>query len=346
MAGGKKRRFRTVWGAFVLLAAAAGAGEAAQGKSYALLVAGESGEPYFNELYKDWASRWHKLFTGDWGVPAAQVTVLMERKDLAPLVAGESTREGVRKAFAALTAQVRPEDQVFVCFMGHGAVQNKSGSFCLPGPDLSSEETAELLNRLPARETVFACAVSSSSVFLDKSSLAGRVVITPNNDPAEGNETYFQEFFLQGFENRMADQDKDGAVDLLEAFNYAALRTPKWYLRQYLEDDGWRVEGKQSRTLWQKFYGQVPDRKMAPAKGGDAEDAEPQLGEWGPQWESRRMPTEHAQLDDNGDKTGTAVFVNNEFTPLTGTGENADGRLAKRTVLGRPRGATKPAPKP
>ncbi|MBI3830056.1 MAG: caspase family protein [Planctomycetes bacterium] len=332
--------------ALLILAFAAHAEDAP--KAYALVVAGEGDEANFTENYRDWTARLHKILTKDCGIPAAQVTVLAEKKELLPNVANDtSKKENVLKAFKDLAEKVKPGDQVLVFFIGHGTEQEKTAKLCLPGPDLSSDETAEFLNSLKTREVALIHSACGSDGFLDKCSLPGRVLIMATNSANEGNEAYFMEFFLQAYENKAAgDEDKDGAVDLLEAFSYAATQCPKWYSRQYLEKTGWRTEGKQSRALWKKFYGKVEDKKEVPPENPDADDAEPQFGEWGPHWEARRMVTEHAQLDDNGDKLGTALFADNAFTPLNISKEELDGCCAAQLKPGKPRGDKRPPAKP
>jgi hypothetical protein len=306
-------------------------------QSYALIVAGDGTEPNFTENYKDWCVRLHKVLTTDCGIPADNVRILMEKKELAPQIASNvSTKENVIKEFADLAAKVKSTDQVIVVYIGHGTEQNNIGKLCLPGPDITSDETADLLNKIQTNEVIFINSASCSASFMEKCSKPGRIVITATNSSGEGNETYFMEFFIKAYEER--DRSKKPTLNVLDAFNTAALNCPKWYLRQYLDDAGWRTEGKQSRQLWQKFYGKVADKKEAPPQNGDGDDAEPQVGEWGPQWEGRRMPSEHAQIDDNGDHLGTAVFNNTEFTPVPGE-EAADGWFARKIVLGKPGGA-------
>ena len=322
-------------------------GEAPKPQAFALLAAGESGNAFCAQNYKDWIVRLHKVVT-ECGVPAANVRVLMERKESAPGVNECSQKDKLLAAFKELAARMKPGDQFFLAFIGHGTLQNKVGKFCLPGPHLSGAELAQALYSLPAREVIFVDATSSGGAFLEPASAPGRVVITATNTPLEGNETYFMEFFLQGFENKAADANKDGVVDMLEAFNYAASNCAKWYLRQYYFKEKhallgtWRIEGKQSRALWQKFYGQNPEKIMVPPLDAEAADAEPLLGEWGDQWVGRRMVSEHAQLDDTGTQQGLAIFDNAAFSPLTGTAEGGQGKLAKMTVLGKPRGDTAP----
>jgi len=302
-------------------------------QAYALIVSGEGGESHFSENYKDWTIRLHKLLV-ERGIPAANIRVLMETKDAAPVCNDSATRENIIKAFDEYAKSVKAADQFSLFFIGHGTAQNKLGKLCLPGADISSDDVANALGRIPAKAQLFVNSAALSDSYLEKCSAPGRVIITATNNPGEGNETYFMEFFLRGCESKAADGNKDGAITVLEAFNHAATECPKWYLRQYLDKtSAWRVEGKQARELWQKFYGKVAEKKMAPA-ADNADDAEPKLGEWGPHWEGRRMPTEHAQLDDNGDKIGTAVFVNNDYLLVTPGDENSDGFHAQKFVLG------------
>lgn len=323
-------------------------GETPKFESYVLVVCGDGKEDNFTENYRDWLNRLHKVLHNDCGIPAGNIRVLAEKKDLVPQVVNDlSLKANVFAALKEFQEKVKPGDQFVLVYIGHGAIQNKTAKLCLPGPDISQEETAEYLSRIRTREIVFLHTAAGGDGFIEKCSLPGRVVITATSNPGEGNETYFLEFFLKAYEGKAADQNKNGAVELLEAFNWAATECPKWYLRQYLtKEEGWRIEGKQARQLWEKFYGKIADKKMAPVTDANADDAEPKLGEWGPQWEGRRMPSEHAMIEDNGDRQGTMVFVNDRFTAITGGEEGTDGWFAKKIVLGKPAGNTEPPPMP
>jgi hypothetical protein len=313
---------------------------AAEPAAYALIVAGDGVEAQFTENYRDWSIRLHKVLT-DAGIPAGNIRLLMEKKELAPQICADvSTRENVLKAANDLIAKVKAGDQLSIFLIGHGSEQGGIGKLCVPGTDLTSDDVAELLNKVPTREVLFVNTAAFSSSFVEKSSAPGRIVITATNSTAQGNETYFAEFLLRGLETPAADADKNGAINALEAFNYAADQCPKWYLRQSYDGDNksWRINGKQSRVLWEKFYGKVAEKKMTPAENPDADDTDPQLGEWGRHWANRRMPTENAQLDDNGDRVGTAIFLTTECIPLTGVDELADGFTARTFVLGKPKG--------
>ncbi|MBA3707563.1 MAG: hypothetical protein H0W83_01940 [Planctomycetes bacterium] len=322
-------------------------------KAYALIIAGEGDDANFSENYRDWSARLNALLTSHCGIPSDQVAVLIEKKELLPAIAADtSTKEHVAAAFAATTAKIHPGDQLLVFLIGHGTQLDKTAKLCLPGADLTSVDVAGFLGRIPTAEVVVVGGMCASDGLLESCSLPGRVLITATNQAAEGNEAYFMEFFLRACESFAGGAGQAGGkrpIGLLDVFNLAASECPKWYLRQYLlttKPVSWRIDGKRSRLLWQKFYGKIPDKVMAPPENPDQEDEEPVLGEWGPQWKNRRIPTEHAQLDDNGDHIGAAVFAGNVFTPLTGTVEGEDGWVASRTVLGQPRGDKRPPAAP
>ena len=328
---------------FFSLGAFRALGADAKPKAYALLISGESGEPQFAENYADWVTRLHKILAKQGGLPAENICVLMENKQAAPQICSDTSRkENVLRSLKQLKEKVVPGDQVLIVLIGHATLQDKIQKFCLPGPDITVDEFTEAVNQIQTREIIVVAAHQFSCNLLERLSVPGRVLITATSEPVEGNETYFMEFFVQAYEKQPAAR-KD-QPNLLEIFNSAALDCAKWYLRQYMIYDGhnhpthiWRVEGKQAFALWKKFYGKLPYFEInESASSTTVDDAEPAVGDWGPQWFGRRILAEHAQLDDLGDKTGASVFVDNEFTPLKG--ENDAGKLAKQTCLGQPNG--------
>lgn len=318
-------------------AAALHAGEAA--KAHALIVAGESGEAPFTTLFPEWAQRFHTLLTAKAGIAPERVAVLVEQPDALKSVArGPSTLAEVKKVLAGWTPEVKPGDAVVVVLLGHGTGDAAGSKLCLAGPDLTAADLAEALKLVPTRDVCVVHAGSASHGFVAALSHPDRIVIASTNNPGQGNATYFAEFFLRAWEQPGADANGNGKLEWLELFNRSAQECAKWYLRQYYDGKEWRTEGKQSRALWQKFYGSNSEKKMGAPMDPEAEDAEPQLGEWGEQWMGRRMCTEFAQLDDNGDRVGSAVFNNTALTPLKGSEPGEDGKQAAAAVPGQPRG--------
>src|SRR4051794_597667 len=110
--------------AFAVLCAPLSAADTTARQTYALVVAGEGIDPVYTETYRDWSVRFHKLLTAGFGIPSANVRLLMESQELAPtLVSAVSTKENIYKAFDELNAKVNSGDQFIVVFMGHGTAQ-------------------------------------------------------------------------------------------------------------------------------------------------------------------------------------------------------------------------------
>jgi hypothetical protein len=154
--------------------------------------------------------------------------------------------------------------------IGHGSARGGEPTLNLPGPDLTAEELARLLEAFPTQTIVVANLASASGDFIPALSGPRRIVITATKSGAERNQTRFGKFFVEAFAGDQSDVDHDGSVSLLEAFTYARREVTRSYEQQGI------------------------------------------------------LLTEHAMLDDNGDKQGS-----HEPDPTT-----ADGALARTITLG------------
>jgi hypothetical protein len=221
--------------------------------------------------------------------------------------------------------------------------------------DLKADELAAWLDGLPTRKTVLINCASGGAEFVKTCLKPGRVLITGAGVDSDGNQTYFAEFFLRGFESARADANKDGVIDLLEAYVYAAHETTNFYHRQYLVSANLRgkpgdpilfdVRGKETRDIWRRLYAGtenqlVPNPASRPGEPprGDPEaeaDAEPELGDYGPQWHNRRVLAEHARLDDTDGKKTFMLWRPYEFDPVPPDRSGQVGYVARRTALGR-----------
>jgi hypothetical protein len=101
----------------------------------------------------------------------------------------------------------------------------------LPGPDPTALDFARWLDALPGRAAVIVVGASASGDFLPVLARPGRVVITATRSSAERNESLFAARFAHGLASLEADADKDGRVDVLEAFQYAAREVAAAYER-------------------------------------------------------------------------------------------------------------------
>jgi hypothetical protein len=214
--------------AFAALAITAPA--VAQSRTHALIVTGIGGEPRYQEVFVQWGSTMVKAATERWGVPESDVVFLTEQPDRAPAVAnGRSTKEEMTKALTGIASKAGANDLVVVIFLGHGSFQNGEARLSLPGPDVTAAELAVMLDALGDRRLVVVNASSASGAFLKPLAGANRVIITSTRSGMERNLSKFGGWFVAAFAEDVADIDKDGAVSMAEAFEYARIETQRSY---------------------------------------------------------------------------------------------------------------------
>ena len=181
-------------------------------QTHLLVITGVPGDEEHAAQFKKWATSFIDAAKTKDAAPDANITYLADK---------QSTRGGVEKAFTDLAARVKPTDAVFVLLLGHGSFNGTQAAFNLPGPDLTVDEWAKLLGRLPAQRVAFVNTTSSSGAFLPAVAAPGRVVITATKTGGERNETQFPEYFVAAFNDAAADRDRNGHVSVAEAFEYA-----------------------------------------------------------------------------------------------------------------------------
>lgn len=254
---------RAFIGIMVVLAGAAPAPAQERGPAI-LIVTGSSGEARHAQAFGAWASLVYDAMTTHFGVPATNVVYLSEQptRDAARM-RGRSDKETIRRTVADLAARTASGDQVFIMLIGHGSAESGAPRFNIPGPDLTAAELAGMLTALKGRQVAIVNAASASGAFVKELSAAGRIVVTATRSAAEKNETIFGGHFAKALDPAVGDADKDGAVSLREAFEYASREVARTYEQQ------------------------------------------------------KRLPTEHALLDDNGDGVGSVSIE-----------DGADGSLA------------------
>jgi hypothetical protein len=316
----------------------------------AILITGLGGSKAYSRNLADWTRRCRAVLTGQCGVKPANVLVLTETGPAA-LTKGRarSTLENVRAAMKKTASALRDGDQFILFLAGHGQINEPVGKLCLPGADLKADELGEMLDDLPTDRIVVINCASGGAEFVATLAVAGRVIISGAGGGSDGNQTYFAEFFLRGYETREADADKDKQIDLLEAFTYGAREIAHFYHRQYLvpargpQPAGapltWNVRGRQTRAIWRRLYVGT-NHRLAPRTGRGDPDQEPDptpvFGKFDRHWHFRRVLAEHARLDDEGSRKGFFLWQPYEFRKTLPDVPGEIGYLARRTVLGKP----------
>jgi hypothetical protein len=262
---------------------------AARPNKFAIIVAGVGGEEVYTKRFTAQAMQFYEALTSRLGFSDENVFLLTENivggaeDSTLPRLTAQANAEQVRKAFAQIKSAADPDSLVLVVLIGHGSFDNQQAKFNLVGPDLTAEDYAALIGALPTRRIVFVNCSSSSGAFIKPLSGQGRIVITATRSGNEQNVTVFADYFLAAFTDPAADQDKNGRVSVLEAFNYATKLTAQWYKQRdrlatehALIDDNGDGVGHEEATAGDGALARVTylDEKPVEQVVGDADMAE------------------------------------------------------------------------
>ncbi len=193
---------------------------------YALIICGIGGEEQYTKKFGEWTTTLRTTMIEKLGFADERITILTEKPEGSEQ---RASAEVVRQTLVSLRNTLKAENQLFIFFIGHGSYDGKIAKFNLIGPDLTAAEYAQLINPLPSRNVVVVNLASASGEFVKPLSGAGRVIVTATKSGMEQNSPHFGEYFIAALGNPEADADKNSRVSVLEAFNYAAQATAKFY---------------------------------------------------------------------------------------------------------------------
>ena len=226
---------RRGWLSLALLLVVQAAPATAQ-QTHIIVITGLSGDPAYAEEFHRWATTLIDAATDRYELPAENVIYLAEKTEVDPArIEARSTRENVERAFATVGDRAQPDDRVLVLLIGHGTYTNGESRFNLPGPDLTAKDYARLLEPLSAQQVAFVNAATASGGFIEVLSGEGRTVVTATRSGGQWNAAVFGGYFVEAFADgeTESDQNKDGRVSVLEAFEYAVVQVARAY-----ESDG------------------------------------------------------------------------------------------------------------
>lgn len=203
-----------------LLLLIAGLASSLSATTFYVTVAGLGGEPDYEQRFNGLASDLERLFS-----QSGDARVLTLRGP-------EATRERLGAVLAEVAAQARPEDAVVLLLIGHGSFDGEQYKVNLPGPDVSAEELARMLDRIRATRQLVAVLTSSSGAALPLLQRPGRAVITATRSGTEKNAVVFARYWVAALQDPAADTDKNEVITALEAFLYADRKTVDFYATQ------------------------------------------------------------------------------------------------------------------
>jgi hypothetical protein len=180
-----------------------------------VLVVGAGGTGEYEKQFAEWRER----------IIKACRTAEAELISIGGKTAGE---EEDKLQLQRALAETGEANQVWLILLGHGTFDGKTARFNLRGPDVSANELAEWLTKVPCPVAIVNCSSASGS-FLEHLAGEGRIVVTATKSGFEHNYSRFGDYFSQSLNNLEADLDKDDQVSLLEAFLFASRRVEEYY---------------------------------------------------------------------------------------------------------------------
>lgn len=189
---------------------------AASGDTRALVVAGLGGTADFETAFARQAKE-----TAD-ALRALDADVTLLLGDMVD-------RERLGRELGALAERTAAEDTLLLMVVGHGTFDQRDYRFNVPGADVTGTDLQTWLDGFAARRQVVIAATSASGALQEVLADPGRAVITATRSGGEQNASVFAGYFTEALAAPEADTDKDGHIDVMEAFHFARDQVAEHY---------------------------------------------------------------------------------------------------------------------
>lgn len=191
--------------------------------TYVGIVQGLSGEAYYQ-----------RHFDEQFETISESAIRLAGAENVQSFRAGDARRNNVLSWLGELNSKAGANDQLIIYLIGHGTFNEREYKFNLSGPDISGEDlksalmgSAESESNNPSR--VLINTSSSSGALLELFEDQDLMLITATKNGLERNATRFGRHFAEALNDDSADIDKNKAISLKEAFDYAERQTADFY---------------------------------------------------------------------------------------------------------------------
>jgi hypothetical protein len=202
-----------------LIVSTAFCGPFAHAELYYLIVGGLGGQVSYEERFVAQAE----------SLADAARRTLGDGSRVSVLSGDAASRDALTAEFERLAEVTSATDSVAIFLLGHGSYDGESYKFNLPGPDIDGETVARLLEAIPAGRQLVVNASSASGAVLESWSGDGRTLITATRTGGERIATRFGEHWAAALSSDEADANKNGAITVQEAFDFAARKVSDSY---------------------------------------------------------------------------------------------------------------------
>ena len=224
------------------------------GNTYVLIVGGINMDSKERSAKDRAVTDLRRFFIDIAGVIPEKLDVLVDSKSTARKGSGISTAVNLKEQMDRLAASVNPEDRFIFYYTGQANVVSDTLRLNLPGPDITHEQLAELINSIKASSMLIVLDCPGAGLAVNAVSGQGRIVIGACT-AEQHYSTKFSEYFVPALVDEDSDTNGNGRISLLEAFTSACRAVDDFYRlgslltteNPVMEDNG---DGVASRQPW------------------------------------------------------------------------------------------------
>jgi hypothetical protein len=266
------------FGVASVLPASASSGQAAPGRTYALVICGISKDPTERATKERIVNDLRTYLLEQAGVEPRRLTVLTPDSSPSSTAAQSPTADNIKKAIDSYASMVGPTDQFLFFYTGQANAVTGELRLNLPGPDIAHNDLAAWLNAVKTTRQLIIldcpCAAAAAKTLARR----GRVILCAAHED-QPYATRFGTHFVPALAHAPNDTNHDGRVSVLEAFTAAARAVEQWYQERQLvqtetpclEDDG---DGAPAERPWRFAQDGADGARaaeffLAPAGGSD-----------------------------------------------------------------------------
>ena len=236
-------------------------------RDFVLIVGGINKDPEQKQAKDKAVMQLRKILVNDLGYNPEAIMVLADKESFVDNPTGASTAAKLQKTLADLAEKVTPADRFIFYYTGQANITTDKLRINLPGADVTDDKLAIWLNKITAAGQLIVLDCPSAGRAVKQLAAKDRVIICA----ARSDQPYsprFSEFFLPALIDPIADNNKDGRVSLLEAFQQAAFQIDQLYRQAnlmatempLLEDNG---DGIPSQQPWRYVQDNNDGREAA-----------------------------------------------------------------------------------
>lgn len=187
---------------------------------YVVVVEGLGGEPRYTEQFAEQVAAIEGAARG-----------LTANNRIRIFRANEVSREAVLQYFEVLQDSISRDDQIALYLIGHGSYDDYEYKFNIPGPDLTDDDIAGMLNSLPSTSQLLVNTSSASGAMADLAENDTRMLILATRSGVERHATRFGNYYAAALNDPTADIDKNQIVSAAEAFGFAERQVDDYFER-------------------------------------------------------------------------------------------------------------------